>query len=59
MFKVNTESEEVTKLKRKYKNSILSCDSKTERVKCNRSKGDYLRMTMIDDAPRLVTKNLS
>ena len=34
MIRVNTESEEVNQLRRKYKNSIFNCsDSKTERKK--------------------------
>jgi len=53
MVRVNTESEEVTQLKKKYKNSILSCShSRTERLKNSHEKGNYLRLTTVD-APRI------
>ena len=58
MIRVNTETEEVSRLKKKYKNSILDYhDAKTQRTKKSTQKTDYLRLTTVE-APRL-TKNVS
>ena len=58
MIRVNTETEEVSKLKKKHKNSILDFnDAKTERANRSNPKGDYLRSITVE-APRL-TKNMS
>lgn len=58
MIRVNTETEEVSKLKKKYKNSILDYrDPKTERTKHSTQKDDYLRLTTVE--ARRITKNCS